>query len=90
MVVKLLARSKKVPKTGGIEFSILVPVPPDRKSKSHKPWSLAKAVAWMDARLVAARTRDGEVIWISHPGKRLAGSLNRRDIEPDRLPDRPW
>lgn len=63
-VVKLLARSKKVPKTGAIEFNIVVPVPPERKSKSHKPWSLAQAVAWIDVRVVAARTRDGEIIWI--------------------------
>jgi hypothetical protein len=63
-VVKLLARSKKVPKTGAIEFDVVIPVPPERKSKSHKPWSLARAVTWVDARVVAARTRDGAIIWI--------------------------
>ena len=39
------------------------PVPPP-PTKSHKPWDLAKAIAWIPARAVAARTRSGEVIWI--------------------------
>jgi hypothetical protein len=63
-VVKLMAQVKKVPKVGALEFSILVPVPPAVKSKSHKPWRLAQAVAWVDARVVAARTRNEEIIWI--------------------------
>ena len=63
-IIKLLSRSKKVPKTGAIEFNVLVPVPPGAKSKSHKPWALDHAVAWVETRVVAARTRDGEIIWI--------------------------
>ncbi len=63
-VIKLLTRARKVPKTGAIEFNVLVPVPPGVKSKSHKPWSLQHAVAWVEARVVAARTRDREIIWI--------------------------
>ena len=48
---------------GGIEFSILIPVPPD-STKSHKTWDLAKATAWIPARVIGGRTRDGDVIWV--------------------------
>ena len=41
----------------------LLPVPPPA-TKSHKPWDSAKAIAWLAARAIAARTRTGEAIWI--------------------------
>lgn len=61
--VYLKGREDEVPAAGAVEFSILVPTPPP-PTKSHKPWDLAKAIAWIPARAVAARTRGGEVIWI--------------------------
>jgi hypothetical protein len=54
---------KKVPKVGGIEFPILIPVPP-KPTKSHKTWDTAQAIGWIPARALAGRTRGGEVIWI--------------------------
>jgi len=60
----ILAEEEKVPKVGAIEFNIIVPIPPEKRSKTHKTWSLSKAVAWIPARVVAARTREGKVIWI--------------------------
>jgi len=54
----------KIPAVGGIEFKILIPVPPSRKGRSHKTWHLKDAVAWIPARLVVGRTRDEGVIWI--------------------------
>ena len=60
----LQERERRVPKVGGKEFQIQVPIPPERPSKSHKPWALARATAWVPARAVAARTRHGEVIWL--------------------------
>jgi hypothetical protein len=62
--ISLLNKEKKVPKTGGVEFNIMIPIPPERKSKSHKTWSLAKAIAWVPARVVAARNREGNIIWV--------------------------
>jgi hypothetical protein len=62
-VFSLLSHSKQVPKTGAHEWEVLVPIPP-KKSKSHKPWPLKAAVAWMECRVVAARTREGEIIWL--------------------------
>ena len=59
----LQEKEAEVPKLGGIEFNILIPVPP-KPTKSHKTWDLAKAIAWVPARAIAARTRTGEVIWI--------------------------
>jgi hypothetical protein len=53
----------KVPKVGGIEFQIFIPIPP-APTKSHKTWDSAKAIAWVPARALAGRTRDGEVIWV--------------------------
>jgi len=60
----LLNEEKKVPKTGGKEFRILIPIPPERKNKSHKTWTLERAIAWVPARVVAARNREGIVVWV--------------------------
>lgn len=62
--ISLWGRGMRVPKVGGKEFNIQVPIPPERRSKTHKTWGLASAIAWVPARAVAARTRPGEVIWI--------------------------
>ena len=54
-----------VPKVGAVEVKLTVPVPPDlRPTRSHKSWDSAKAIAWISARAIAARTRTGEVIWV--------------------------
>lgn len=63
-VLKLLSKSRKVPKTGALELNVLIPVPPEKQSKTHKPWSLNKAIAWINARVIAGRTREGEIIWL--------------------------
>src|ERR1035438_6567814 len=59
----LQEREAEVPATGVVEFNILLPVPPER-TKSHKTWDSAKAIAWTPVRAIASRTRHGEVIWI--------------------------
>jgi Transposase DDE domain len=56
-------KEKEVPQIGGIEFTILVPIPPEKRTKTRK-WGLRRAIAWVPARAVAARTRDGSVIWL--------------------------
>lgn len=61
--IYLEKRERRVPKVGGIENYILIPVPP-KPTKSHKTWDSAKAIAWIPARAIAGRTRDGEVIWL--------------------------
>ena len=53
----------EVPVVGVVEYSITIPVPPN-PTKSHKIWNSAKAIDWIPARAIAARTRTGEVIWI--------------------------
>lgn len=72
---RLLLQEKEaqVPAVGAIEFDLLVPVPPPA-TKSHKAWDSAKAIAWLEARAIAARTRTGEVIWIltTVPARHLA------------------
>jgi hypothetical protein len=59
----LQEKEGQVPALGAIEFDILIPVPPP-PTKSHKTWDSAKAIDWVEARAIAARTRSGEVIWI--------------------------
>ena len=54
---------RRVPKTGGVEFDTIIPVPP-APTKSHKTWNSAQAIAWIPARAIAGRTREGEVIWV--------------------------
>jgi hypothetical protein len=61
--VYLAAKEAEVPNVGEAEYNLLIPVPP-KPTKSHKSWDLAKAIAWIPARAIAARTRAGEVIWI--------------------------
>jgi hypothetical protein len=52
-----------VPATGVLRYDILVPTPPDKRTRSHKTWKLEQATAWTQARLLAIRTIKQEVIW---------------------------
>jgi hypothetical protein len=61
--IYLAEHEAEVPKVGAVEFRIKIPVPPP-STRSHKTWDSAKAVAWIPARAIAARTRTGEVTWI--------------------------
>ena len=61
--VYLAQKEAAVPAVGAIEYNIIIPVPP-KATKSHKIWGPAKAIAWIPARAIAARTRPGEVVWI--------------------------
>lgn len=60
----LVGRDEGVPKVGVVEFEALIPVPPARPRKSRSSWPLSRAVAWIPARIMAARTRKGDVIWL--------------------------
>lgn len=62
--IHLEKREREIPKMGGIEFHVLIPVPPPSLTKSHKIWDSAKAIAWIPARVIGGRTRDGDVIWV--------------------------
>ena len=59
----LAKKESETPAVGAVEYEILIPVPPKR-TKSHKTWDSAKAITWIPARAIAARTRTAEVIWI--------------------------
>jgi len=60
----LLQEKGRVPRTGAIEFDLVVPIPPEKRTTSHKPWKIEAAIDWIPVRVVAARTRDDDVIWI--------------------------
>jgi len=64
----LAEKENEVPTVGVLEYKIKIPVPP-KPTKSRKVWNSAKAIAWIPARAIAARTRpieghEGQVIWI--------------------------
>jgi hypothetical protein len=59
----LKSQAPKVPLVGGINFRLTIPVPP-KPTKSHRTWDSAKAIAWIPARAVAGRTRQGQLIWL--------------------------
>lgn len=61
--IYLAQEEAKIATLGEVEYKLLIPVPP-KATKSHKPWNIEKAIAWIPARAIAARTRSGEVIWI--------------------------
>jgi hypothetical protein len=62
--INLVGEENNIPKVGVCEYTIIIPVPPERRSKSHKTWKLEDAIAWVPARAIAARTRNGDVIWV--------------------------
>jgi hypothetical protein len=59
----LAQKEPEVPKVGAVEYKVAIPIPPEQ-TRSHKTWDSAKAIAWLPARAIAARTRKGEVIWV--------------------------
>jgi hypothetical protein len=61
--IYLAEQETGIPKVGAVEFKIIIPVPPNA-TRSHKTWNSAKAIAWIPARAIAARTRTGEVTWV--------------------------
>jgi len=63
-VIDLRKHEKEIPDIGGIEFIAMVPIPPQKKTHSHKTWQLKDAIAWIQVRVVAGRNRNGQAIWI--------------------------
>jgi hypothetical protein len=61
--IYLAEKQAVIPKVGAVEFKITIPVPPPATG-SHKTWDSSKAIAWIPARAVAARTRTGDVTWL--------------------------
>jgi hypothetical protein len=61
--IYLAEQEAGVPKVGAVEFKITIPVPPP-STRSHKTWDSAKAIGWVPARAIAARTRTGAVTWL--------------------------
>lgn len=53
-----------IPKVGVAHFDIVIPAPPEKRSRSHKPWKLDEASDWISARLLAVRTRKDTIIWV--------------------------
>jgi len=63
-VLHVLEEAHRVGPTGAMTWDIVVPIPPETATRSHKSWPLSRAVDWVPARLLAARTRRNEVIWV--------------------------
>jgi len=63
-VLRVLEEEHRVGPTGVMTFDIIIPIPPESATRSHKTWPLSRAIDWVPARLAAARTRRNEVIWV--------------------------
>jgi len=60
-----LTRPENAPAEAEVKtLELLMPVPPEKRSKTHKSWPLDKASAWLSVTVHAARTRRGKVIWV--------------------------
>ncbi len=75
--IDLQSATGGIPALGGHEWKLLLPVPPDKQSRSHKTWPLAKAKEWIPVRVVAARTRTNQIIGSSPPRQTTASALSR-------------
>ena len=54
-----------IPAVGALDVPVAVPVPPDAGSRwARGGWPLKRASAWVPARVIGGRTREGEVIWV--------------------------
>ena len=73
--ILLLDEVERIPRVGVVEFKVMIPVPPEKRTKTHKTWDTGKAVAWIPTRVVAARTRQEKVIWVltTLPPEALSG-----------------
>jgi len=63
--LRLQELGEVVPQTGAVSWDAVLPVfPPRRKTKSNKSWPLSQAIDWLWVRVIAARTRNGKIIWV--------------------------
>lgn len=62
-LVDLRKLAAHVPAVGATEFNLLMPEPPARLTR-HKSWPLKHAQSWTTVRVVAARTKKGNNVWI--------------------------
>lgn len=63
-VFRPIEEEDRVPNTGVVHFDVLIPAPPEKRTRSHKTWKLEDARDWIQARLLAIRTIKNEVIWV--------------------------
>lgn len=63
-VIRVQDREAEIGPTGVVELDIVIPVPPEQVTRSHKSWRLSSAEDWVTARILGARTRTQEVIWV--------------------------
>lgn len=63
-IIKLKDFNKKVPDIGVLNLNLLIPIPPIRKTKSHRTWPLKTARDMIPARVIGSKTKRGEVIWV--------------------------
>jgi len=63
-ILDLGRKEADIPAVGPVEIEVLVPVPPQSYRNGDTPWKLKNAQAWIPARLIGGRTRNGEAIWL--------------------------
>ena len=73
-----ILEKSSVPNMGVAHFNILIPAPPEMRSRSHKPWKLEKASMWIPARLLAVRTIKEHHYLGDHNGPGITGIRRSR------------
>jgi len=80
-LIRLSTQGRVVRETGVHEWQLVLPIPPEKRTKSKKSWALNRAVEWIPVRVVAARTRNRKIIWVltTLPGG-IASDLEVMDL----------
>jgi len=60
----LAAIAPSIPATGAVAIDVQVPIPPEKDGRAKPNWATKNAAGWVAARVLAGRTREGEVIWV--------------------------
>jgi len=59
-----ILEESRVPKMGVAHYDVLIPAPPEKRTRSHKSWKLENASAWVPARLLAVCTIKNIIVWV--------------------------
>ena len=75
--ISLMSYAQNVEEGEIKEWDVLIPVPPDR---SRGSWHVRNAKAWVSGRILAFRSKKGEVIWLftDLPSASLSGEAMKR------------
>ena len=73
-IARVTEWGQRVPKDGVVSYSLVLPVPPDKKGEGtqsaktrktkYKAWAIEEASDWIPVRVIGTRVRNGDVLWV--------------------------